>query len=62
MEDGGVGGGGGGGEVGWRRMRRIEALTDRSWKYMAFSKVALVREIVLSLIRLRTVSSYETDS
>ena len=27
----------------------------------AFSKVALVREIVLSLIRLRTVSTYETD-
>ena len=43
-------------------MRRIEALTDRSWKYMAFSKVALVREILPSLIRLRTVSSdYETD-
>ena len=51
-----------GGEWGWRRMRRIEALTDRSRKYIAFSKAALVREIVLSLIRLRTVSSYETDS
>ena len=61
MEDGGEGGGGGG-EWGLRRMRRIEALTDWSWKYMEFSKVALVREIVLSLIRLRTVSSYETDS
>ena len=43
-------------------MRRIEALTDRSWKYMEFPKVALVREISVSLIRLRTVSSYETDS
>ena len=56
MEDGGEGGVGGG-EWGWRRMRRIEALTDRSQKYKAFSKAALVREIVLSLIRLRTVSS-----
>ena len=43
-------------------MRRIEALTDRSWKHMAFSKFALVGEILLSLIRLRTVSSYETAS
>ena len=45
-----------------RRMRRIEALTDRSWKHMAFSKFALVGAILLSLIRLRTVSSYDTDS
>ena len=29
---------------------------------MAFPKFALVGEILLSLIRLRTVSSYETDS
>ena len=43
-------------------MRRIEALTDRSWKHIVFEKFALVREILLSLISLRTVSSYETDS
>ena len=50
-----------------RRLRmeedeRIKALTGRSWKHMAFSKFALVGEIRLSLTRLRTVSSYETDS
>ena len=43
-------------------MRRIEALTDRSWKHMAFPQFALAGEILLSLIRLGTVSSYETDS